>query len=273
MSIRSKSNVNKITGVYVIKNIADSECYVGSSSEHIPKRWRLHIKMLKENRHHSIILQRAWNKYGEKNFKFETLEECPPENCINREQYYLDTLAPKYNICKTAGSPRGRTVTSNQKNIMRRKMSGQNNPFFGKTHSEETRKKISNAVKGKMKGVLVGEKNPMFRKTHSKKNKIIMSENSKSFWNSERGIEMKGKRSAALSGKSNPFALKGKNHPKYNPRTYSFYNNKTNESFIGTVHDFRKTYNLCGDIYYLLNGKYKQYKGWEIQNKNETVTK
>jgi group I intron endonuclease len=172
-----------------------------------------------------------------------------------------------YNICKFAGSPRGRKYTKTQKKEMREKMIGKKNPFYGKTHSEETRKKISNSLKGKMKGVLIGEKNPMFGKDHTEKNKNIMSESSKSFWNSDVGEKMKSIRSKKLTGKSNPFTLKGKLHPRYNPEIYYFYNNNSNESFSGTVYDFRKMYNLCGDIYYLVNKKYKQYKGWVIKNK------
>lgn len=265
MDIRSNSKSNRITGIYAIRNLANGKCYVGSSSDHIPKRWKLHKLMLEENRHHSTILQRAWNKYGENSFEFEIVERCSPEECINREQYYLDMLVPKYNICKFAGSPKGRKYTQKQRKTMRDRMLGNKNPFYGKTHSDATREKISNAVKGKMKGVLIGEKNPMFGKDHTEKNKHVMSESSKCFWNSEEGEKMKSIRSNELRGKPNPFALKGKKHPKYNPKIYQFYNNNSCESFSGTVYDFRKMYNLCGDIYYLLNGKYKQYKGWVIK--------
>jgi hypothetical protein len=48
--------------------------------------------MLKNNKHVNIILQRSWNKYSERNFSFIILEECSPERCVDREQYYLDTL-------------------------------------------------------------------------------------------------------------------------------------------------------------------------------------
>ena len=39
-------------------------------------------------------------KYGIENFQFEIVEECLKSELLNREQYYLDTLNPKYNICK-----------------------------------------------------------------------------------------------------------------------------------------------------------------------------
>jgi len=49
---------------------------------------------------------------------------------------------------------------------------GKNNPMYGKTHTPETRKRISEATKGRK---LYGEKNGMFGKTHTKEAKEKMS--------------------------------------------------------------------------------------------------
>lgn len=267
MNIWANPTKSKVTGVYSIKNSVNSHEYIGSSSEHIPKRWRLHRQMLEENRHHSAILQRAWNKYGAENFTFEILEECCKDNCIVREQHYLDTRNPIYNICKVAGSPRGRKFTASQKAAMRERVLGDKNPFFGKRHTPETRKKISAMVAGKMRGVLVGEKNPMYKRDHTEENKRVMSEKSVEFWNSAVGMKMRKRRSKELRGKSNKFAPKGSAHPKYNPAIHTFYNDTLNETYVGTMFDFRKKYKLCGDVYYLLHGKqkqYKQYRGWKV---------
>jgi hypothetical protein len=43
-----------------------------------------------ENKHHCIHLQRAFNKYGEDNFKIEVIFEC--EEIENKEQELLDSL-------------------------------------------------------------------------------------------------------------------------------------------------------------------------------------
>ena len=40
-------------------------------------------------------------------FMLEILEYCDPDMVIEREQYYIDTLKPEYNILKTAGSLKG----------------------------------------------------------------------------------------------------------------------------------------------------------------------
>ena len=49
---------------------------------------------------------------------------------------------------------------------------GENNPMYGKTHTPEARKKISEATKGRK---LCGEKNGMFGKTHTKETKEKIS--------------------------------------------------------------------------------------------------
>ena len=42
---------------------------------------------------------------------FTIIEITNLENLIKREQYWIDTLNPEYNICPIAGSPLGREVT------------------------------------------------------------------------------------------------------------------------------------------------------------------
>ena len=49
-------------------------------------------------------------KYGYFNFNLEILEYCNKELLLEREQYYLDLYKPEYNICKIAGSSKGRIV-------------------------------------------------------------------------------------------------------------------------------------------------------------------
>jgi group I intron endonuclease len=43
-------------------------------------------------------------KYGYCNFSLDILEYCESSILIKREQYYIDTLNPEYNILKRAGS-------------------------------------------------------------------------------------------------------------------------------------------------------------------------
>lgn len=50
---------------------------------------------------------------------FIVLEVCNPENCIEREQYYIDLLKPDMNVCKVAGSSLGVKRTDETKEKLR----------------------------------------------------------------------------------------------------------------------------------------------------------
>jgi group I intron endonuclease len=112
----------------MIKNISTDKVYIGSSIHGLTKRKRCHITNLKNNKHHSLKLQRAWNKYGKGNFIFEIIETCSKENILVKEQYWIDkydSYTSGYNATPVAGNCSGREV------------------------KKETRLKISNSLKGR----------------------------------------------------------------------------------------------------------------------------
>nr|YP_009568477.1 GIY endonuclease [Drechslerella brochopaga]QBL02557.1 GIY endonuclease [Drechslerella brochopaga] len=84
-------------------------------------------------------------KHGYSNFSLEILEYCEAENCIEREQFYIDLYKPEYNILKFAGSNlgykhteetldklRNRKVSDEVKALLSAKFKGENNPMFGR---------------------------------------------------------------------------------------------------------------------------------------------
>jgi NUMOD3 motif/NUMOD1 domain len=85
-------------------------------------------------------------KHGYSNFKLEILEYCDKSNVIVREQAYIDLLSPEYNLNKTAGSRFGSKHSEETKRIISEKLKGEKNPMFGKNHSDETRKKMSDNI-------------------------------------------------------------------------------------------------------------------------------
>jgi len=111
------------SGIYKIINIINNKIYIGSAVN-IYIRWKSHIQLLQNNKHHSIYLQNSWNKYGGGNFKFEIIEYIEDKNkLIEREQFYLDTYNSYnplfgYNESPTAKSPLGFKHTEETKNIM-----------------------------------------------------------------------------------------------------------------------------------------------------------
>ena len=54
-----------------------------------------------------MAINKALLKHGYAKFSLEILEYCNSEDLLKREQYYLDTLKPEYNIVKKAGSTLG----------------------------------------------------------------------------------------------------------------------------------------------------------------------
>lgn len=165
-------------GIYKIKNIINGSLYIGSSVN-LKKRFKDHLRLLKQNKHHSIKMQNSWNKYGEDNFVFEILEYCKKDELLVKEQFFLDTYKPNLNICKVAGNKLGVKMSDKQKKIL-------SEINKGKKLSDETKQKISlgNIGKSKNKGVL---------KSDETKQKISMSCSGKTF-SEETKIKLSNKR-------------------------------------------------------------------------------
>lgn len=99
-------------GIYIIKCTANGRAYVGSAAN-IYARWKCHRHQLREDRHHSVLLQRAWNKYGADVFDWIVIEQVDAVgDLVAREQHWINTLqaadpARGFNIAPTAGSRLG----------------------------------------------------------------------------------------------------------------------------------------------------------------------
>lgn len=96
-------NVPTTSGIYAIKNTLNNKMYIGSTAC-FKTRWRRHRQCLRGGYHHSVHLQRSYDKLGESRFVFIILEECENirDTLILLEQKYMDELHPDYNICRTA---------------------------------------------------------------------------------------------------------------------------------------------------------------------------
>ncbi len=190
-------NENRIIGIYKIENIIDGKKYIGSS-EDIEDRFSKHIWKLNKKEHDNIYLQRAWNKYGEKNFIFDCIEICNENEEKIIEQTYLDYIFDNhlniehyYNIGRDAcggdnlthhpnrlaiiekirlGSiKRFADMTIEEKEALSSNTIGDKNPNYGNKWTDEQRQKMSEQRKGipsKYKGISYDEK---FGKEKSKK--------------------------------------------------------------------------------------------------------
>lgn len=98
-NIELSIDLENVSGVYKILNIITNKFYIGSS-KNICDRLFGHFQELRKNTHYNKYLQNAYNKYGEGNFVLSIVEIC--NNTLEREQYYIDTLKPEYNLAKIA---------------------------------------------------------------------------------------------------------------------------------------------------------------------------
>lgn len=146
------------SGIYKITNNTTGKFYIGSA-KNIDERWNDHRIRLNNNNHCNPKLQHSWNFYGGDKFEFIILEEVEPikEKLFEREQYYLDTFKPYirglgYNICDIAAG--GDNITHHpNRNAFIEKMSkisaGENNPMFGRNHTDDTIKLQKDKAKGR----------------------------------------------------------------------------------------------------------------------------
>ena len=84
--------------IYKITNIINNRGYVGQTMHSPEKRWKNHLYVAKTDG--PMVISRAIRKYGEKNFKFEVIEECLAEEINSRETHWIeyhDTFHNGYN--------------------------------------------------------------------------------------------------------------------------------------------------------------------------------
>lgn len=100
-------NALDCAGVYKITCVTTGKVYVGSAARSFRRRFQDHRYNLRAGTHHTIRLQRAYNKYGADAFSFEVILICRQDDVIVYEQIVIDAVRPTLNSSPTAGSSRG----------------------------------------------------------------------------------------------------------------------------------------------------------------------
>lgn len=137
--------------IYKITNNINGKVYVGQTCRSLADRMSEHI------RHDVIVIDKAIRKYGIENFTVEQIDVACDIDELNQKEcfwiaHYNSMLPNGYNQCAGGDNTVGfhHRVESKQKMSIKKTVQyvGDGNPFFGKRHSEESRKKMSDARKG-----------------------------------------------------------------------------------------------------------------------------
>jgi group I intron endonuclease len=134
--------------VYLITNTVNGMQYVGQTTRSLAVRWKAHRKPGSA----CTLLRRAIAKYGKHSFKIETLAICSTLSELNEKEVnyikHFNTLSPNgYNLT-TGGNNTFHSDAA--KSAMRKARQRQVPPMSGKTHSAETRAKMTAAKLGRI---------------------------------------------------------------------------------------------------------------------------
>ena len=167
LEINSIKNIKNC--IYIYTNLINNKKYVGQTVRSLYDRHKQRMTdCFNKNKHcYKQPFYRAIRKYGIENFKLEVLRQDLETQCLLNlfECYYIKKYNTMinggygYNISN--GGSNGNTFagkSEEEMNEIRRKMSNNNwmkkispeeTPFYGKHHTDESKRKIGDAHKGK----------------------------------------------------------------------------------------------------------------------------
>ncbi len=201
-----RTRLTKSSGIYQIQSKVNGKTYVGSTVNIKRRVLEGHKNDLKKGKHINTYLQRHYNKYGVNDLIFGILEFCPKEKLIEREQYYIDTLKPVFNLRKIADSNLGVKWSEESKKRSSIAKTGKKNPAYGIPKTEKQKEAIRKRHIGKIVSEETREKLRLVQKNRkpiSEETRRKMSKASKGRipWNKGKFSSEETKRKVGLASK------------------------------------------------------------------------
>ena len=197
--------------IYKVTNVINGKVYIGKTKNTLESRKCEHIKKSKNPK---LYFHSALKKYGNDNFVWEVIYECNNNAELNAAEikFISEYASNKCGYNLTTGGDGGYIFSPNVLSHIGEQTKLRNykfgNPFKGKTHSEETKKIISE----KMKEWNKTNNSPMVGKKHSEESKTLMK-NARVGWHKSNINGFKGKKHSEETKKQISENTKGRISP------------------------------------------------------------
>lgn len=149
------------SGVYCLINKINGHSYIGSSINLVSRMKNyLNTPFLKSKQNINMPIVKGLLIYDQSNFKLLILEYVEPKFLTIRETYFITFVLPYYNVLKQGYSSLGYTEKTKKllselaknrvhsdvtKGLISKALTGENNPFYNKNPSMETKVRIIEA--------------------------------------------------------------------------------------------------------------------------------
>lgn len=171
---------------YLIENLVNGKLYVGKA-KNVEERWKGHKLISRNGKAKSpkySYLHAAITKYGVENFTVKTIKGYASEKeTFDNEKSHIAQLRAEgyelYNLtdggegksgCKASDETKKKISLIVKNRVVseetKEKMRGENNPFYGKTHSDEAKRKISLAQSARPHGKMNLSEEQMIKKSN-----------------------------------------------------------------------------------------------------------